>query len=116
MTYAENGSHAHYVTARDGSRFALLHGPHPTKEEAERHVDAVRDAAVAISSDAWFYSFGTSRVTVKPGREARTGQLNHRVITLPDAVVTLPDQKAAHTSLPAILQERDPHAEVVALP
>lgn len=111
MTYAENASHHHYVTARNGSAFALLHGPHPTVEEAERHVDAVRDLAVKLDADAWFYAFGTSRVTVKPGLKPRQGQLNNRVVTLPDAVVVLPDQKAEHTPLPAILEERAP-AEV----
>lgn len=113
MTYAENASHAHYVTARNGSSFALLHGPHPTVEEAERHVDAVRDTAVKLDADAWFYAFGTSRVTLKPGRQPRRGQLNDRIITLPDAVITLPGQKAEHKQLTVILEERAP-AEVAA--
>lgn len=62
--------HQFYVTAIDGSplqgRVYFLAGPYPTREDAERAVQPVRDIACdetrnASAGRAWFMAYGVSR-------------------------------------------------------
>lgn len=79
MTYAENSSHAHYVTLRRGRRTALLLGPYRTHDEAAANVDRARAEAVRIDSWAGFDAVGTARITLRPGADAPEGVLNARL-------------------------------------
>ena len=83
MTYAEHSLHAHYVTvvdAHSAGRTCLAAGPFPNRKAAEAQVQAVRKLVRGQSfSDVYstaFLAFGTSRVTLKPGRTAPAGKFN----------------------------------------
>ncbi len=52
-----------YVTARDGRRTAFLLGPFQEHSEALRWVNRARQEACDRDIRAWFYSYGTSRLT-----------------------------------------------------
>ncbi len=60
----------YYVSVLDGSRFGLLLGPFHLREEAESHVDVVRQKAFKLNERSWFYAFGTCGIKDydKPGK------------------------------------------------
>lgn len=65
-----------YVTAKDHVRTAWLLGPYGTHDEALEHVSEGRDLALAATTRAHFWAFGTSR---RLEGERPAGRLNERL-------------------------------------
>lgn len=52
-----------YVTVISGPRWAALAGPFRTHEEALAKVDACRELAQKADAFAWFYAYGTAKLS-----------------------------------------------------
>jgi hypothetical protein len=72
----ENGSKAFYVSARDGSRTALLLGPYTEHSEALESVERAKRYVQEHDPKGWFYAYGTLGTTPKEGRTLPGGKLN----------------------------------------
>jgi len=68
-----------YVTVRDRAKSGFLLGPYATHGEALANVDRARREAVRLDPWGAFYSYGTAKVTAKPGRELKPGRLNDAI-------------------------------------
>jgi hypothetical protein len=66
----------YYVSAIDGSKWALVSGPYETHQEALDLVDKARRIAVSLDPRAHFAGFGTARIkdgSTPPGVLQRWG-------------------------------------------
>lgn len=68
-----------YVTVRHGKRSGALLGPYATHGEAEDNVGRARQYAMERVDFASFYTYGTAKMTAKPGHELKPGKLNEAI-------------------------------------
>ena len=65
----------YYVSVRSGVRWSLLYGPFSTHAAALAAVEATRRVAESVDRFAFFYAFGTARLS--DDAPAVAGRLNH---------------------------------------
>lgn len=77
LQHAPEPGAGYYASCVDGKRYGFLLGPFATHTEALDSVPIAKATAEAVNSRAFFYGFGTCKITSEPGApELPVGVLN----------------------------------------